>query len=1316
MRGKSHVACISAAVAAFMWGSGSAQARDLIWDYSPGDGVPNDGTGAWTSGPLSSPNWVDSALPGTNTTWDNTIPDSAIFGGGASGVGADPSPPYNVDLGGPITVQNLTLAEVPGNAQYSISSFGGGPLTLNGNLIKSGNDGFLNFFTDTVLTAGNHTVTLRDTGGDGMEFIYNGIISGSGGLTLDNDTYEAWGTLGFNQSNTYTGVTNINKGRVVLTSAAGLGATGASSGTNIGAMGTLSLYGAGTVFAGNLNIAESITITRDTYAGGEFDRYKAAIISANGSGTTNFSGPFVVDSIDARVQANSSTIVISSNITEGSTVTPGTGVLTVDGDFAGNVTLTGDNSGIGAGGVRLMGGVELNVSNHNNLGGPTAPITFNGNGTLHPVAGFMTSFGSHPINQTTFSGGLSIDNGHSFTVDIPLGDSVAAVGAIGKRGLGTLNLNSTIDLRGAQTFWDAGVVNVNSAVTLHSLHLRSPVVNIGTGGSVTTVSNFQSFGQDSTGTNGQPDKAIINITGTGQLIQTATGDFNISDNANTEGTINLSDTGVLTTNGLVHVAKSAGGKGTINQTGGTFNVNRTGNFALVLGSRNGTGTYNLSAGTLNSLGEFYVGQGTPGGGGTGIFNMSGGTVNQNNWFVLGREGGAGTVDFSGGIFNKTGGGSTEIDINGGAGPSSMTISNAAEYRAQTGDFRVGINNGSNGTLLVKNSAKIIVSAGEFWVGQGGGSTGVATFQDNASLAVNNNWMAIGRGEGGGTLNLLGNATVTKAGGGNVEVDFGGGGQGIVNVKDAAIFAIQGGGELWVGQSGGSNGQLNIQDSGAVSVNNWTVFGRGGGTGALNLSGNGSFTKTGGGNFILAAGGGSNGTFNQTGGTFNNTTGSETWINEGGTSGAWNFSAGTANVGRLDVGRNGGGTATLSMSNTAVMNAGIVRFGESGAISGTVNLDGGTLTATQVVAGGSSGGKTLNLNGGLLKAGASDAAWMNGAITANVKAGGAKIDSNGFDAAINTPLVHDAALGATPDGGLTKSGAGSFTLAAANTYTGGTSITGGTLVAGHADAFNTGHALTVSAGTTARAQAGLTSALDVGALTIAATAKVDLNDAGLVRRNGGSGATGQSSTQQLTAQVKAGLENGGNFDWLGNGISSTKANADNTTAGSVLYGLGIVQNNLASANTPDGTTTDQSAGNEIYTSFEGRSVALNDTLIKFTYMGDADVDGSVTTTDYALIDNGYAFDLAGWINGDFDYSGAIDTTDYALIDNAFAFQVGPLSLAFQARYERSVSLFGQDYINALAAVQSGVVPEPASAGVLVVAAMGLMSRRRRRRAR
>src|SRR5205823_3942878 len=307
-----------------------------------------------------------------------------------------------------------------------------------------------------------------------------------------------------------------------------------------------------------------------------------------GTGTHTLSGPFVVDSVDARVRAETSTIVISSNITEGPDVTPGTGVLTLDGDFAGFVTLTGDNTGIGVGGIKLIGG-ELNVS-------------------------------------------------------------------------------SEINLRGGQTFWDAGIVNVNGAVTLASLHLRSPVVNIGTGGSVTLTSGSNSFGQDSTGTNGGPDIATVNLSGNGQLVQTSGDDFNISDNANTQGTINIHDSAVFTTGGITWLGKGTNAVGTINQDGGTVTINRSGNFGLVLGdgrsSTNPTGHYNLGGtGVLNVAGEMYVGEGANG---IGFFNMTGGTVTLKNWFVVGRENAVGTVDISGGIFNHNTNGNMSIGESGKA--------------------------------------------------------------------------------------------------------------------------------------------------------------------------------------------------------------------------------------------------------------------------------------------------------------------------------------------------------------------------------------------------------------------------------------------------------------------------------------------------------------------------------------------------------------------------------------------------------------------------------------------------------------------------
>ncbi|HWP41527.1 MAG TPA: hypothetical protein VNL70_11415, partial [Tepidisphaeraceae bacterium] len=165
--------------------------------------------------------------------------------------------------------------------------------------------------------------------------------------------------------------------------------------------------------------------------------------------------------------------------------------------------------------------------------------------------------------------------------------------------------------------------------------------------------------------------------------------------------------------------------------------------------------------------------------------------------------------------------------------------------------------------------------------------------------------------------------------------------------------------------------------------------------------------------------------------------------------------------------------------------------------------------------------------------------------------------------------------------------------------------------------------------------------------------------------------------------------------------STQANVQNTAAGSFLYGLGVILNDLGQVG----------GSGPIYSDFAGQTLAGNEILVRFTYFGDADLSGSIDATDYSLIDNGYVNSLSGWINGDFDYSGTIDATDYALIDNAYVNQVGVLAEGIIGEHVR---LLGAEYISALRAVGGGVLPEPAVAGVCAVAVLGVWGGRADRR--
>jgi hypothetical protein len=108
------------------------------------------------------------------------------------------------------------------------------------------------------------------------------------------------------------------------------------------------------------------------------------------------------------------------------------------------------------------------------------------------------------------------------------------------------------------------------------------------------------------------------------------------------------------------------------------------------------------------------------------------------------------------------------------------------------------------------------------------------------------------------------------------------------------------------------------------------------------------------------------------------------------------------------------------------------------------------------------------------------------------------------------------------------------------------------------------------------------------------------------------------------------------------------------------------------------------------------VDANSILVKPTYNGDTDLNGKVDADDYFNIDKGFSsrndpIPLTGYRNGDFDYNGKIDSDDYFLIDKAFALQ-GPV----------------------LSGIGSAAVPEPGTLGLLSIAALGMMRRRRNAR--
>jgi hypothetical protein len=152
-------------------------------------------------------------------------------------------------------------------------------------------------------------------------------------------------------------------------------------------------------------------------------------------------------------------------------------------------------------------------------------------------------------------------------------------------------------------------------------------------------------------------------------------------------------------------------------------------------------------------------------------------------------------------------------------------------------------------------------------------------------------------------------------------------------------------------------------------------------------------------------------------------------------------------------------------------------------------------------------------------------------------------------------------------------------------------------------------------------------LSVKSLNIDGASKLDLgNGALIVDWTGGS-----NKYEEVLAQVISGLNN---YLWDGPGIDSSIAAADALETG--MSGLGVADNSEMGIDSIVGASfSNDGLGN----------VPLNSVLVKYTYYGDADLNGKITLDDFNQWSFGFENQLSGWVNGDFDYSGNITLDDF-----------------------------------------------------------------------
>ncbi len=205
----------------------------------------------------------------------------------------------------------------------------------------------------------------------------------------------------------------------------------------------------------------------------------------------------------------------------------------------------------------------------------------------------------------------------------------------------------------------------------------------------------------------------------------------------------------------------------------------------------------------------------------------------------------------------------------------------------------------------------------------------------------------------------------------------------------------------------------------------------------------------------------------------------------------------------------------------------------------------------------------------------------------------------------------------------------------------------------------------------------------GGTPVAPQGQLDVTSNDLVIKNG--------SLSDVTNEVKAGFANGAEN---GQGVVSSAAQ-QNT---SHLTAIGVIMNDDGSGHAIYGAGTTSGL-------FDGANPGTADVLAKYTYFGDANLDGAVDGSDYTKIDAAFgsqstATPMTGWINGDYNYDGHVDGSDYTLIDNAFNTQgssLGSNPLTLIAGSTAQVA-------------GTSAVPEPASVCLLGVCSLALRRRR------
>jgi fibronectin-binding autotransporter adhesin len=255
-------------------------------------------------------------------------------------------------------------------------------------------------------------------------------------------------------------------------------------------------------------------------------------------------------------------------------------------------------------------------------------------------------------------------------------------------------------------------------------------------------------------------------------------------------------------------------------------------------------------------------------------------------------------------------------------------------------------------------------------------------------------------------------------------------------------------------------------------------------------------------------------------------------------------------------------------------------------------------------------------------------------------------------------------GISGSGSLTKSGTGTATLSTANSYSGGTNVTGGTLIVAANGALPSNEAVSLSLGGNLQLATN-TGGETVSALSITGGSTLDLTNNHIVVNYGAAG-----NQASVDSAIRGYITSGS--------ILSSMANGS--------YGVGYADGN-------DGS--------------EAGIVAPNTVLISYALFGDVNLDGVVNGTDFGLFAVHFGQAVSSWDLGDFNYDGVVNGTDFGLLAANFGDSASGADIVLPSSDWAALDSFAA--ANGLLAD----VPEPASVGVILSAAIGFLGFRVRR---